>query len=187
MKPRQTGPATADNARQGAMTFRRAGIAWMREQNDRLLEHLPGTLEGKDAEELHGMRVASRRLRAAMLLFRPVFPPRTFRKWYRRVSAITDALGAARDADVQLEAVRRRQALMSAGERADIDVWLLVHFDRRAAARVRMEEALAQWRDRGMSRRLSRVLRRLGRTERAAGRAARLAETLGTRLEGCRG
>jgi CHAD domain-containing protein len=187
MKPRETTPVTADRTQAGAQTFRQAGIAWMREQNRRLQERLPGTLEGKDPEELHQMRVASRRLRAAMLVFEPLFAPRLFRKWYRRVSAITDALGAARDADVQMEAVRRRQLSMTARESADVDVWLLVHFDRRAAARARMEKALAEWRDRDMSGRFSGVLRRLGRADRVTRRATRLAETLCSGMEGRNG
>lgn len=55
---------------------------------------------GADADAVHDMRVASRRLREAMRLLSPVYPRREFRKWYRRVRQITRALGPVRDSDV---------------------------------------------------------------------------------------
>jgi triphosphatase len=62
----------------------------------------PGTRLGEDPEELHDMRVATRRLRAALSLFGAVLPVRAqvFREelgWLARL------LGAVRDLDVQLE------------------------------------------------------------------------------------
>ena len=36
---------------------------------ERMLKHEPGTREGEDAEELHDMRVATRRMRAALRVF----------------------------------------------------------------------------------------------------------------------
>ena len=61
----------------------------------------PGTRLGEDPEELHDMRVATRRLRAALSLFSGVLPVRAqvFREelgWLARL------LGAVRDLDVQL-------------------------------------------------------------------------------------
>jgi CHAD domain-containing protein len=62
----------------------------------------PGTRLGEDPEELHDMRVATRRLRAALSLFEAVLPVRAqvFREelgWLGRL------LGAVRDLDVQLQ------------------------------------------------------------------------------------
>jgi CHAD domain-containing protein len=62
----------------------------------------PGTRLGEDPEELHDMRVATRRLRAALSLFEAVLPVRAqvFREelgWLARL------LGTVRDLDVQLE------------------------------------------------------------------------------------
>jgi CHAD domain-containing protein len=61
----------------------------------------PGTRLGEDPEELHDLRVATRRLRAALSLFADVLPVRAqvFREelgWMGRL------LGAVRDLDVQL-------------------------------------------------------------------------------------
>src|SRR4051794_41870542 len=49
------------------------------------------------------MRVASRRLRAALEIFEPCFPRKRYRKALRRVKALGDALGERRDLDVQIE------------------------------------------------------------------------------------
>ena len=58
---------------------------------------------GADADAVHDMRVASRRLREAMRLLEPLYPRREFRAWYRRVRGITRALGPVRDSDVFIE------------------------------------------------------------------------------------
>jgi CHAD domain-containing protein len=62
-----------------------------------------GTLTGGDIEDLHAMRVSSRRLRAAMDAFVDVFPRSSFRRYLREVKGITDTLGDARDLDVAIE------------------------------------------------------------------------------------
>ena len=62
----------------------------------------PGTRLGEDSEDLHDMRVATRRLRAALDLFAEVLPVRaqTYREELRWLGGV---LGAVRDLDVQLE------------------------------------------------------------------------------------
>lgn len=67
-----------------------------------MMSYRDGTLAGDDIEELHAMRVSSRRLRAAMDAFADVFPPRAFRRYLREVKRITDTLGDARDLDVAI-------------------------------------------------------------------------------------
>ena len=56
------------------------------------------------------MRVATRRLRAALEIFEPCFPRKRHRKALKKVKALADALGERRDADVEialLEGLRR--------------------------------------------------------------------------------
>lgn len=65
-----------------------------------MMSYREGTLLGEDIEELHAMRVASRRLRSAMDAFAAAFPERSFRRHLKRVKSITDTLGVARDLDV---------------------------------------------------------------------------------------
>jgi CHAD domain-containing protein len=58
-----------------------------------MMSYREGTLAGEDIEQLHAMRVSSRR-------FGEAFPTSSFRGNLRVVKEITDTLGAARDLDV---------------------------------------------------------------------------------------
>jgi CHAD domain-containing protein len=65
--------------------------------------HSEGVLDMDDIEALHDMRVATRRLRAALEVFAPCFPVKRQRKALKRVKALADALGERRDRDVAIE------------------------------------------------------------------------------------
>lgn len=71
----------------------------------------------EDVEAVHQMRVASRRLRAALSLFRPAIPEGDRRRWRRVVRRVTRALGPARDRDVQIELVAAVTADLADDER----------------------------------------------------------------------
>jgi CHAD domain-containing protein len=70
---------------------------------DELFEHSRGVLDTDDIERVHDMRVASRRLRAAMEVFEDCFPPNRWRKALKQVKELADALGERRDRDVAIE------------------------------------------------------------------------------------
>lgn len=74
-----------------------------------MMSYREGTERGEDIEELHAMRVSSRRLRAAMDAFEGAFPRKEFRRYLRQVKAITDTLGDARDLDVAIERLEALQ------------------------------------------------------------------------------
>jgi CHAD domain-containing protein len=76
--------------------------AVLRKQLGLLLAHESGTRMGDDPEELHDMRVATRRLRAALNLFASVLPQRA-RHVRDELRWLAQALGEVRDLDVQLE------------------------------------------------------------------------------------
>jgi len=63
----------------------------------------PGTRLGEDPEELHDMRVATRRLRAALDLFVDILPLRA-RLFRAELGWMAEVLGDVRDLDVQLHA-----------------------------------------------------------------------------------
>jgi len=90
--------------------------AVLRRQLGVLRDKEPGTRVGEDLEELHEMRVATRRLRAALDLFVDVLPlrARTFR---HELGWLAGVLGAVRDLDVQLEG---QAAMVDPGQP---DVW----------------------------------------------------------------
>jgi CHAD domain-containing protein len=74
---------------------------------DELFEHADGVLDVGEIERLHDMRVATRRLRAAMEIFEPCFPRKRFRAALKEVKAVADALGERRDRDVSIVALTR--------------------------------------------------------------------------------
>ena len=70
---------------------------------EELFEHSRGVLDVGEIERVHDMRVATRRLRAAMEIFEPCFPAKPWRRALKRVKALADALGERRDPDVAIE------------------------------------------------------------------------------------
>ena len=68
-----------------------------------MLRHEEGTRLGEDIEELHDMRVATRRMRAAFDLFEQAFDPKVIRRHLKGLRATGRALGAVRDMDVFIE------------------------------------------------------------------------------------
>ena len=63
-----------------------------------------GAIDGRDIEYVHDMRVASRRLCAALRNFADCFTPKKeFRRHLKRVERITSTLGDVRDLDVLID------------------------------------------------------------------------------------
>jgi CHAD domain-containing protein len=104
-----------------------AGRKVLRFHFDRMVAREPGTREGSDPEELHAMRVATRRLRAAWRVFGRAFRARKTRRVRRPLREVAGRLGAVRDLDVLLEAGDRYGTKLSAKERAAVkplfDAW----------------------------------------------------------------
>jgi len=68
-----------------------------------MLSHEKGTRLGEDIEELHDMRVATRRMRAAFEVFGPFFKPKAVKSHLKGLRATGRALGRVRDLDVFME------------------------------------------------------------------------------------
>ena len=66
----------------------------------RMVEHEAGTRAGENIEELHDMRVATRRMRAALQIFDGYLDPDTIRPFGKSLRRIGRSLGAVRDLDV---------------------------------------------------------------------------------------
>ena len=82
--------------------FREVATRVLTDRLDALMEHETGTRAGTDPEELHDMRVASRRLRAALEAFAVCYRGKRFRRIAKQTKELTDALGGVRDSDVLL-------------------------------------------------------------------------------------
>ena len=65
-----------------------------------MVAHSGGVLDVDEIENVHDMRVASRRLRAALEIFASCFDPEEHEQVLGEVKAIADALGERRDRDV---------------------------------------------------------------------------------------
>lgn len=71
-----------------------------------------GTLKGEDIEALHDMRVAARRLRAILRIFRECFPRKKFLRQNERLKGLIQSLGAVRECDVFIDLLEgKRKAL----------------------------------------------------------------------------
>jgi CHAD domain-containing protein len=97
-----------------------------------MMSYRDGTLAGDDIEELHAMRVSSRRLRAAMDAFAGAFPDASFRRYLREVKTVTDTLGEARDLDVAIEALEAIRGDLDAVAHPGIDGLIDRYRDERA-------------------------------------------------------
>lgn len=86
-----------------------------------VFEHSEGVLDLDDIEALHDMRVATRRLRAALEVFAPCFPAKRHRKALKRVKRLADALGERRDRDVAIEFLTGFAGEAAAADRAAVE------------------------------------------------------------------
>jgi CHAD domain-containing protein len=79
-----------------------AGGKVLRFHLSRVLARVAGTVAGEDPEEVHAMRVATRRVRAAWRVFGGAFDQSVVRDQLGRLRILGSELGAVRDLDVQL-------------------------------------------------------------------------------------
>jgi len=115
-----------------------AGRKVLRFHFGRMLEHEPGTRLGEDIEELHDMRVATRRMRSAFRVFVTYFDPDGLRPFLKGLRRTGRALGSVRDLDVFMEKAQRYLAELPEDEHADLDPLLETWREQREAARTNM-------------------------------------------------
>jgi len=104
----------------------------------RLREHDPGTRTGEDPEALHDMRVASRRLRAAVGHFRRGIPDPVRARLARELRWLGGLLGAVRDLDVQRERFEAMVRSRPARERRPLALLAAAYATERRSARERL-------------------------------------------------
>ncbi|MFQ5427232.1 MAG: CHAD domain-containing protein, partial [Gaiellales bacterium] len=96
---RRTEPASAPD-RQAPLAAHFAAL--LRVQRDAVVVHDAGTRLGRDAEELHQMRVATRRLRALLRSSRPILEETWAEGLRAELTWLGQSLGPTRDLDVLL-------------------------------------------------------------------------------------
>ena len=89
-------------------------------RGEELAEQAQGVLDTGDIERVHDMRVATRRLRAALEIFQPCFPEKAYDQALTEVKRLADALGERRDRDVAIAALHGFNDGMAAPDRRGI-------------------------------------------------------------------
>jgi CHAD domain-containing protein len=98
-----------------------AGRKVLRFHLARMLAVEPGTRSGEDPEDLHKMRVATRRQRAAWRVFGEAYDPKRTKRHRNRLRDVARRLGAVRDLDVLIEHGLAYAAEQSEPERLGIE------------------------------------------------------------------
>jgi CHAD domain-containing protein len=124
------------------MTFSQAAAVTVATRSHELFAHAGRVLAVDEIERVHDMRVASRRLRAALEIFAPCFPRSEHREVLRDVKELAGALGARRDPDVQLAELAKLRAQLPEGDHAGVDLLVARVTDEQARGNVALREAL---------------------------------------------
>ena len=97
-----------------------AGRKIMRALFAELLQHEEGARQGQDIEEIHDMRVATRRLRAAFDVFGPALKSKVVRRHLKGLRNLGRILGRVRDLDVLLEKAHAYLELLPDDHQSDL-------------------------------------------------------------------
>lgn len=119
------------------MAYAQAMGRLIEERFAKMMSYRDGTIDGSDPEDLHQMRVWSRRLRAAMDVSTACFPKR-YKFFHQRVKQLTDVLGDVRDNDVMIDALSAYRDSRPADERPAIGDMIRELRQRRDEARAGM-------------------------------------------------
>ncbi len=103
---------------------------------ERMLAREDAVLKAEDAEDVHQMRVATRRLRASLQVVEGIFEPKRIRHYRRGLRRIAQSLGGVRDSDVFLIALNDYRATLSSDSAMQIDPLIEAVTTERARARV---------------------------------------------------
>jgi CHAD domain-containing protein len=121
-------------------------------------DHSRDVLDVTDIERVHDMRVATRRLRAALEVFEPCFPAPQHEEALTEVKAVADALGERRDADVAIAALERFAAGLAAPDRPGVASLIEQIRTEQADANARLEAFVQPRRLAALSERLSELV-----------------------------
>ncbi|HEX4463152.1 MAG TPA: CHAD domain-containing protein [Solirubrobacterales bacterium] len=144
-------------------SFSQAAARVLKVRSKEVFAHSDGVLDLGDVERVHDMRVATRRLRAALEVFEPCFPRKRRHKALKKVKALADALGERRDADVEIATL---EGLLDEAAEADRGA-LLALIEELRVRQAEANEALATY---VAPKRLKKLRRRLKKLTKKAGR-----------------
>ncbi|HEY62041.1 MAG TPA: CHAD domain-containing protein [Anaerolineae bacterium] len=123
-------------------TMAEAGRKILRYHFAEMLRHEDGTRFGEDIEELHDMRVATRRMRAAFIVFSDAFEPKEIKSYIKGLRGVGRALGKVRDLDVFMEKATKYLNELPSEKRNGLDPLLDSWHQQRDVSRMQMIEYL---------------------------------------------
>jgi CHAD domain-containing protein len=138
--------------------FAQAAAATVAVRAQEVFDHAAGVLDLQDIERVHDMRVATRRLRAVLEIYAPCFPRKAHKRVLRDVKALADALGARRDPDVQLEALRAFAGTAGEADQEGLDLLAARMREDQARGNAQLEAALGRMQENGLRGRLEELV-----------------------------
>jgi CHAD domain-containing protein len=139
----------------GDISFAQAASNAVEVRSKEVFAFADGVLDTSDIERVHDMRVATRRLRAAMEIFAPCFPKAEHKDLLTEVKRLADALGERRDPDVQVQALEQLKAALGQGERTGVNGLVAEIRARQSQGNEQVEAALERVRQLGLEERLA--------------------------------
>jgi len=109
---------------------------------DKLLAREEAVIAGEDIEDIHQMRVTTRRLRASLQLLEGVYAHKLIRRYRRGLRRIAQSLGAVRDGDVFLDHLVAQRDLLPVEHRAALEPLITAVAAERAQARIALRADL---------------------------------------------
>lgn len=111
-------------------------------------------LDLSDIEGVHDMRVATRRLRAALEVFATCFPREDHAGLLKEVKGLADALGERRDPDVAIEALESFEESLAVPDRPGVAGLIAELREQQALANETVAHELTRIRENGLADRL---------------------------------
>ena len=124
------------------MTFADAASVAIATRSHELFVCADRVLDTEDIERVHDMRVASRRLRAALEVFAPCFDRAEQKDLLREVKRLADALGRRRDPDVQIAGLQELRDELPPSDHPGIDLLVARAREQQAEGNTALREAL---------------------------------------------
>jgi CHAD domain-containing protein len=143
-------------------SFSQAAARVVKVRSKEVFAHSEGVLDLENVEAVHDMRVATRRLRAALEIFEPCFPHKRRRKALKKVKALADALGARRDADVEIALLQGLVDETAEADRAALAKLIEELRKRQAEANKALAPYVAPKRLKKLRRRLKKLAKKAG-------------------------
>lgn len=143
-------------------SFAGAAVRAVKVRSNEVFAHSEGVLDLGNVERVHDMRVATRRLRAALEVFEPCFPRKRQRKALKKVKALADALGERRDADVEIALLEGLVEETAEADRAALRDLIEELRVRQAEANEALAPHVAPKRLKKLRRRLKKLIRKAG-------------------------